>query len=474
MRGLVTARVRDAYGIEGETISEIVAPRVGARARHPGARSREGVGCGVLSWIDLDKLAVAKPRADGTATLVVRDDRSRDRMLETKHLSIVVAISRVARARHALAERYASRGAIVYVTSSTPPAFVVDAVTAAGGVVFDGAREHVARSPLATTMQLDAAFCDLASVVRRRLDARTFGDALDTLERDLRRERPERTDVAAWWTAIIELAALAGELVRETRAGRWVEAPAQRLPLALDLGKGELLFPGKLAQTIVEGGAASMRSLLEITAPPKITPIRPGATAMPLLCDRRSVPIDRLAWEPLLAAEVDTDDVPVIVYVEDHGGAIRWPFTSQPVPDPAHRARALANLAKEPVEITALPIPGGNRIVLVTGGFYAAESLLVPATMANVRTELGGPKVLFVGVPARGSLVAIDGERAALDEDLERAFLLLVEKHYLEAPERDRISSEVLLYLDGPAGRLESPLMAARRALRSAGVDPDA
>jgi hypothetical protein len=425
-----------------------------------------------LSWLDLDKIAVAK-RADGATTLVIRDDRSADRMLETRFLSIVVAISRVARGRQALAERYAGRGSVVYMTASRPPDFVVDAVTAAGGVVFDGTREHAARSPLATTLQLDAAFCDLASVVRRRLDARSFGDALDALERDLRRRLPERTDLEAWWTAILELVAVTGELVREKRAGRWVEAPTQRLPLALDLGKGELMFPGKLAQALVEGGAGSMRSLLAAAEPATITPIRPGATAMPVLCDRRSIPLDKLTWERLLPEEVDSDDVPVIVYVEDHGGTIQWPFGST-APTAERRARALANLAKEPIELTPIEIPGGNKLVVVTGGYYAAESVLVPATMAKVSAELGGPRLMFVGIPARGHLVAIDGDRATVDDDLQQGFLLIVEKHYLEATERDRISSEVIIYRDRPLGRLQSNLMDARRMLRSAGIDPDA
>src|SRR5262249_43211692 len=45
-----------------------------------------------VSWADLDRLSVAKPRADGATTLVVRDDRTLDQMLDAKHLSIVVAI----------------------------------------------------------------------------------------------------------------------------------------------------------------------------------------------------------------------------------------------------------------------------------------------------------------------------------------------------------------------------------------------
>src|SRR5262249_7400178 len=156
-----------------------------------------------------------------------------------------------------------------------------------------------------------------------------------------RRKRPDRADVDAWWSAIVELAAVTGECVREKRAARWTEAPTQRFPLALDLGKGELMFPGKLAQAIVEGGAGSMRALFEAHAWPVAAP-------MLLLCDRRTVPIDKLTWERLIAEELDTDDMPVIVYVEDHGGTIHWPFGPS-APTPERRTRALANLASQPV-----------------------------------------------------------------------------------------------------------------------------
>src|SRR5262249_13386209 len=118
--------------------------------------------------------------------------------------------------------------------------------------------------------------------------------------------------------------------------------------------------------------------------------------------------------------------------------------------------------------------PDGNKFIVVTGGFYAAETLLVPAAMARISAELGGPKVMFVGVPARGRLIAIDGERATIDDAFRNAFLIIVERDYLEATERDRISSEVIVYLDKPLGRLQSNLMDARRLLRTVGVDPDA
>lgn len=428
---------------------------------HPGVAPAQALTLGIcdavrdLSWADFDKLAVSKPRPDGGATLVVRDDRTLDRIIETKHLSIVIAIGRVARGRHVLAERYGDRGAVVYMVRSRPPPFLVEAVTAARGVVFDGTREHTAHAPLAATVQLDAAFTDLASHVRRRLGAKSFRVALEVLEYELQRKLPERTNSEAWWSAIVELSALAGECVREKRGARWVEAPADRLPLALDLGKGELLFPGKLAQSIVEGGDASMTALLEATRVPEPAAAAPAVVAMPVLADRRTLPIDKLTWEPLLTDEVDTDDLPVVVYAEDHGGTIHWPY-GPTEPTSEQRTLALANLAGEPIDIACIDIPDGNKLVVVTGGYYAAESVLVPATMERVRAELGNPTLLLVGVPARGHLVAIDGERATIDDDLRANFLIVVEKRYLEAPERDRISSVVIVYTDRPLGRVQS------------------
>src|SRR6185369_12906445 len=105
------------------------------------------------AWADLDKLAVAKPRSDGRATLVVRDDRTADAIAETKPLSTLIAICRVIRAQHVIAEKHDRRGVVIYATAVPPPGFLVDAVSAAGGIVFDSAREHVNKKPPSTTVQ---------------------------------------------------------------------------------------------------------------------------------------------------------------------------------------------------------------------------------------------------------------------------------------------------------------------------------
>lgn len=424
-----------------------------------------------MSWADLDKVSVGKPRSDGRATLVIRDERATSAMLEARPLSTVIAISRVIRARAAIDGRYEGRGVVIYNCPEAPPAFLVDAVSAAGGVVFAAGRDHVNRAALATSVQLDGAFVDLATSVRRRFKVGNAGDALDVLEHHLRRRPIAKDDPVAWWTLMFELAALTGELVRADRPARWIAMPTQPLPVALELGAAGTVIPGRMAQTLLEGGAGSMRSLVEATRLASSAGIATTGRAMPLLCHRAAVPLDHIFWSLLLADEVDSPDVPVIAFVEDHDSVISWPPGSGE-PSRELRASALANLVHVEIELTSMEMPFGT-MVLVTGDFFAAEMLLHPPTMRRVRAAVGGSETMLVGTPARGQLFAIDAAIAELDDAFLQAFLLAMDREYLKATERDRISSEVLLYLGRPLGRVQSNLMDTRRALRRVGVDPD-
>jgi hypothetical protein len=72
---------------------------------------------------------------------------------------------------------------------------------------------------------------------------------------DRRRKEPldKDTQTVAYWTAVFELAALAGELSRP-RSGRWIDTREMPVPFAIKFPEGGLATPTKLAQQIVEGG----------------------------------------------------------------------------------------------------------------------------------------------------------------------------------------------------------------------------
>ena len=355
------------------------------------------------------------------------------------------------RGRFALAEKHAGKGAVVYLTRSSPPPFLVEAVTAAGGIVFDGTRELRAPRPASLTVQLDAAFCDLAIAVRRRLKIGAWKDALEVRELELRRRPPAPGDAVARWTAVLELMALTGEAARADRPGRWIEAPDERVPFAMSLPKGERMLPARLAERIVDGGDASLRGLVDVPEP-VIAPRRPRV--YPLLCDRARLDLDRLTWRRLVADDLDAAELPVVVYVEGAADALAWPQDQGP-PTPELERAAISNLAHEPVDVLAEPIPGGT-LVMLGNSFHAAEHLLVSETMRQVQREVGDDELL-VATPARGMLFAVSAARALLDDDLRATFLRMVKTAYAEAPEAERISPEALRYATGkPLGRLSA------------------
>ncbi|MGE0401362.1 MAG: hypothetical protein AB7T06_31960 [Kofleriaceae bacterium] len=426
-----------------------------------------------MTWADLEKLQGTK-RPDGTMMIVIRDDRAASAITEKRSLSILFAISRVMHGRSVVDDKYGGNGKVVYTTAGPPPGFLIEAVAAAGGSVFDGKTEHALAKPPELGMLLDGTFCDFAIEVKRRFKVRTMRDALEVREIELRKRPVDVSDPVARWTAVYELMALVGEAAREKRPGRWSFDREQkaRFPLVLDFGRGAKLAPGRMAEAIVSGSATSITDLLAVLDKSDAATLVDPMATLPLLHDRRTLPADDIVTEPLIDNETDSPELPVVAYIEDRDEGYRWP---QGVPiTPELRRRALANLGARRFEVDVAEIPQmGVRIAFVIGDFYAAETILHRPTMRRVEAKLGA-ELLLVGVPSRGELLAIDSAIAMADDEVLTSFLRLVEKKYLDNPEAARISSEVIVYDGKPIGRVQSNLMDTRRALRRMGIDPDA
>jgi hypothetical protein len=421
-----------------------------------------------MSWADLDKVSV-KQRADGSALLVVHDGRTFAQISEARLVSILVAMCRVARAREALEQKFANKGAVTVVTSGEPPGFFVEAVSSAGGVVFDGKREHAFPKPMSATMLLDSTLCDLATAVRRRVNVRTFRDALEVREHELRRKPVAKTELVAYWSTVFELVALAGELYRAEEPGKWELVGSARPPLGLKQPKKPMVFPAEQAQAIAAGGTASLRTAVDLAKPrAPNAPLETSLRAMPLLVHRRSVEVDALTWEPLVPADADHHELPVIAYVEDQPAELFWP-KNQGAPTRALRSRAIDNLGRTDFAIESIDV-GDTRVALVVHENFGCEAVLHRPTMKQIEQLLGGD-TLVVGFPERGQMLATT---IADDDDL-LPFLHLVDNRFHAAPEHARISSEVVVYTDGKVlERLHSLAMDTRRAMRRMGIDPDA
>jgi len=209
-------------------------------------------------WARVDKIDRIRPQPGGGAIVLVEDERNAAAMARIPSLSIVIAVARILDARRVLELRYRGVGEIRYAAASSPPLFLVDAITRAGAHVTDRAGERVAllAAPAAVSSIVDLAFAELAHHVRISVGQATMAGALRLTE-ERRRKAPLEIDAnpAAYWTSVFELAAMAGELSR-SRGGRWIEIPETPVPFAIRLTTGELAKPAKLAQRIVAGQEA--------------------------------------------------------------------------------------------------------------------------------------------------------------------------------------------------------------------------
>jgi hypothetical protein len=209
-------------------------------------------------WARVHKLDRVKPLANGGAIVVIEDERGQAQMQRVPALSTLVAIARVLSARRALEAKYGGKGEVHYATNAVVPSFLSEAITRAGASITerDSDKIKVPAAPAGVAALIDVAFSDLAHHIRGTIGAVEMSQALQSVEQR-RRAVPLDKDKQPelYWPAVLELAALAGELSRK-RGGRWVDTRDMPLPFALKFPDGATAHPTTVAQTIVDGTSA--------------------------------------------------------------------------------------------------------------------------------------------------------------------------------------------------------------------------
>lgn len=211
-------------------------------------------------WARVHKVDRIRPTERG-AIIIVVDDRAAAQMQRVPSLSTLVAIARVLSARRALELKYGGNGEVRYATSAQLPSFLAEAVTRAGAAVADSTGDKVTQpaAPAGVAALIDVAFSELAHHVRGAIGVPELATALEKTEQK-RRSAPLDKDKEPekYWTAVFELAALAGELSRK-RGGRWVDTKDLPVPFAVRFpDTTALAHPTVIAQKIVEGGAEQL------------------------------------------------------------------------------------------------------------------------------------------------------------------------------------------------------------------------
>jgi hypothetical protein len=206
-------------------------------------------------WARVHKIDRIKPQPDGSAIVVVEDERNAAMMSRVPGLSTVIAVARVLNARRVLESKFGGKGEVRYATAANPPSFLLDAIVRAGGIVTDSTadRVKVPAAPGAVSSVIDHAMNELAHYARTNVGASTIKEALDKVEANRRKAPLDREQhPAAYWTAVFELSALAGELSR-SQGGMWIETKEMPVPFAIRVTSGKVAMPARAAMRIVEG-----------------------------------------------------------------------------------------------------------------------------------------------------------------------------------------------------------------------------
>lgn len=408
-------------------------------------------------YCSIDKIDLAA-RVEGRPVAVQTDHRPRSEIEAEPELSALFAMARVLNARAHL-EDSGHRGASVhYSVSEEPPALLREALAAVGTTLErePGRFEVLGRaSSEAVGALADRCFAALAQRVKQRVGSRDLAIALRMLEDQTFANPPDRDDEVHYWRRVLELSALAGELLRAKYPGHWVQTDRSLVPFGFQVeGGAAVMFPTNRAQRVIEDGSDESLFKLLMAADETVHRAADATTGrlMPSLRHRRDIELDEVVWRPIVDDQGPWD-LPVIVCGidgENTFGMIRREALGK-TPEDAFE-EAIINLGDEDVQCEEVEV-GGLPVIVVSGSFYAAEKLLDRDLMLTLHQSLDAD-LLAVSAPARGCLLVTPAIRdaAALAQ-----FSAIARARHEDGGGR-AISAAVLLVEDGRiAGYVRGP-----------------
>lgn len=356
--------------------------------------------------------AVVVDQATGHKCCVQTDHRTAEEMRQEEEISILFALTRVLGARSLKSTQ--EEVDVVYVCAETPPDFLRHAVASAGGRI--GIHEGPAL-PYDGVLSAPESLADGAfrRLVQRVLTTHSLPldeSSLEALQRAYAQAPDQEEDEPGYWTRVVTLAAVAGELLRARWGGQWVHhVGLAALPFAFShqiAGSTRTLVSnlvGKAQRFLTEGQHESLAALLH-SAEDHANPSPSARPTMLMLKAMDWAGSEEMRCQPLVELQAPKARVPWLVYGEDLPHAFRY-FTKEETRDQeigALHARALENLKGLPVEMGEVELLG-SPMLLVTGNHYAAEKVMDIDFMRSLHERLGADW-LMVGIPRRGHLFA--------------------------------------------------------------------
>lgn len=386
-------------------------------------------------YSSLDKIDLLAER-DGAPYAVQTDHRGPDEIEAEPELSVLFAMTRVHNARTHLARQGHANARVEYALPSDAPPLLREAVACTGGmfrVLGDPSTDLPSESPQPSperaspeqaALLADRMFGELATRVLTRIGTSDLRSALRTLEAETTAEPPDRGwNEAGYFGRILELAAVCGELLRIGSGGRWVAHDQPLIPFGfrIDGDEGVVVFPTSRAQRVIdEGPDESLFALLRAADEAASGTVTHGRV-MPSLRSRSRVPLDDIVWRPILDAA--HEDLPIVAYGNDGETTFAFCTRAQGLPVEALAEEALRNLRSEAVQVDPIEVQG-FRLIVVSGGFYAAEKILDRVFLDTLHQRLSAT-LLAVAAPARGLMMVTSAvqepERIATFAELVRS-----------------------------------------------------
>lgn len=214
-----------------------------------------------------------------TGVYIQTDHRTANEIKQEPELSILFAVVRVLNPLRGN-EDPAQNPVVVYVAREPPPAFLCQAIRAAGGqIAVDVAGEFRAapldegegegEEPPPLEVVIDAAFAGLAQRVAAEHGVELTRDGLATVEQALADVAgdPEQ-DELTYWSSVMKLGSFGGELIRTKNGGEWRAVDSGTLPIALATvyqGEEATVNPlGKAIKRFANGDEDSLVGLVDI------------------------------------------------------------------------------------------------------------------------------------------------------------------------------------------------------------------
>jgi hypothetical protein len=256
-------------------------------------------------------------------------------------------------------------------------------------------------------------------------------------------------DEIGYWTSVVQLAAVTGEVIRAKHGGGWIQDDdfSDEIPFVFrPAGDTGMVNPVGKSIKFLEHGTAEgphhlLRALEDRGTPdgPMMFSIRPSTWG----------PRDVSIGEPLMdPSKIPGTDVPWVAYGRDQPNTFAIKMKGKdPSGDPKVeelKPEALANLRKIEVQVDKVELELLTFYV-VSDSYFACEKILDVVFMKAMAMKLDA-KLLAIGIPEKGRMFVMD---AISPPDKMAGFMAIVRGVHAKNEGNRAISPTVFLVSDG-------------------------